>query len=59
MRGELRELELRKHGQLAELLGAALAGEPTAVLRRLAARDLRQAQKGLVAITSNGKVYYK
>ena len=57
VRGELRELELRKHGQLAELLGAALAGEPTAVLRRLAARDQRQAQKRLVAITSNGKVY--
>jgi len=37
VRGELRELELRKHGKLAELLGAALAGAPTAVLRRLAA----------------------
>jgi hypothetical protein len=33
MRSERRELELRKHGQLAELLGVALAGEPSAALR--------------------------
>ena len=59
MRKERRELELRKEGQLAELLGEALAGEPSAELRRLAFEDQRQAEEGLVALTSNGKVYYK
>ena len=59
MRRERWELELRKDGQLAELLGEALAGEPPAALRRLAREDQRQAEEGLVALTSNGKVYYK
>jgi len=56
---ERRELKLRKDGQLAELLGEALAGEPPAALRRLAREDQRQAEEGLVALTSNGKMYYK
>ena len=59
MRRERRELELRKEGQLAELLGEALAGEPQAALRRLVREDQRQAEEGLVALTSNGKTYYK
>ena len=59
MRRELREIELRKDGQLAELLGEALAGETPAALQRLALEDQRQAEEGLVALTSNGKVYYK
>src|SRR5215213_11686967 len=56
---ERRELKLRKDGQLAELLGEALAGEPPAALRRLAREDQRQAEEGLVALTSNGNAYYK
>src|SRR5215208_6744846 len=59
MRWERRELELRKEGQLAELLGEALAGESPAALQRLALEDQRQAEEGLVALTSNGKTYYK
>jgi hypothetical protein len=59
MRKERRELELRKEGQLAGLLGEALAGETPAALRRLAREDQRQAEEGLVALTSNGKMYYK
>ena len=59
MRRERRELELRKEGQLVELLGEALAGESPAALRRLAREDQRQAEEGLVALTSNGKTYYK
>src|SRR5215216_779525 len=59
MRRERQELELRKEGQLAELLGEALAGEPQAALRRLVREDQRQAEEGLVALTSNGKMYYK
>src|ERR687898_428116 len=36
MRKERREVELRKDGQLAGLLGGAFAGEPPAALQRLA-----------------------
>jgi hypothetical protein len=59
MRRERRELELRREGQLAALLGEALAGETPAALLRLAREDQRQAEEGLVALTSNGKTYYK
>ena len=59
LREEKREIKLRKEGQLAELLGASLAGELSADLRHLASLDRRQAEEGLVALTSNGKVHYK
>jgi hypothetical protein len=59
MQAELRELELRKDGQLAKLLGEPLPGEPPAALRRLASEDQRQAEEGLVALMSGGKVFYK
>jgi hypothetical protein len=59
MQTELRELELRKEGQLARVLGEALPGEPPAALERLASEDQRQAEEGLVALMSMGKVSYK
>lgn len=59
MQAELRELELRKEGQLAELLGDPLPEEPPAALERLASADQRQAEEGLVALMSGGKVFYK
>jgi hypothetical protein len=59
MQEELLELEKRKAGQLAELLGEALPGEPSAALERLAYEDRRQAEEGLVALMSMGKVSYK
>jgi hypothetical protein len=59
MQTELGELELRKEGQLAKLLGEPLPGEPPAALRRLASEDQRQAEEGLVALMSMGKVSYK
>ena len=60
MREERLELELRKAGQLAGLLGEALPGEPAAELRRLASEDQRQAEEELVALVMhNGKVFYK
>ena len=59
MREERREVELRKDGQLGRLLGEPLPGESPAALRRLASEDRRQAEEGLVALTSNGKVFYK
>ena len=59
MRAELRELGLRKDGQLAALLGEALPGESPAALQRLAFEDRRQAEEGLVALMRGGKVSYK
>jgi hypothetical protein len=59
MQAELRGLEQRKDGQLARLLGGALPGEPPVALQRLASEDRRQAEEGLVALMSNGKVFYK
>jgi hypothetical protein len=59
MQTERRELELRKDSELARLLGEALPGEPPAEVVRLACEDRRQAEEGLVALMSNGEVYYK
>jgi hypothetical protein len=59
MQAERRELELRKDGQLGQLLGEPLPGEPQAALRRLTSEDQRQAEEGLVALISNGKMSYK
>ena len=36
-----------------------MAGESQAALGRLAREDQRQAEEGLVTLTSNGKMYYK
>ena len=59
MQAEMQELELRKDGQLARLLGDPLPGESPAALRRLAFEDQRQAEQGLVALMSMGKMTYK
>jgi hypothetical protein len=59
MQAERRELELRKNGQLAKMLGEALPGEAPAEVVRLAFEDRRQAEEGLVALMSNGELYYK
>jgi hypothetical protein len=59
MQTELRELELRKAGQLARALGEPQPGELPAALERLALEDQRQAREGLVALISMGKVSYK
>ena len=59
IQAERRELELRKDGQLAKLLGDPLPEEPPEALKRLASADQRQAEEGLVSLTSGGKVFYK
>jgi nucleotidyltransferase/DNA polymerase involved in DNA repair len=59
IQAERRELELRKDGQLARLLGEPLPGEPPEAVLRLASEDRRQAQEGLLALMSSGKVFYK
>ena len=46
MRAERRELELRKEGQLAELLGEALPREPPAALERLPPRTGDRHKRG-------------
>jgi hypothetical protein len=59
METERRELRLRQDGQLGRLLGEPQPGEQPAALERLADEDRRQAQDGLVALMSMGKVSYK
>jgi hypothetical protein len=59
METERRELRLRQDGQLGRLLGDPQPGEPPAALERLAGEDRRQAQDGLVALMTMGKVSYK
>ena len=59
MQEERRELELRKNGQLAKMLGEPLPGEPPAVVLQLASEDRKQAEEGLVALMSDGEVFYK
>lgn len=59
IQAEMREVELRKDGQLGKLLLGALPGEPPEALRRLASEDQSQAEEGLVALMSNGKMSYK
>ena len=56
---EQRQLQLRKDGQLARLLGEPLPGELPAILQKLATEDQKQAERGLVALMSGGKTYYK
>jgi hypothetical protein len=59
METERREIELRRDGQLARLLGAPLAGELPAMLGQLASYDQTQAERGLVALMSGGNTVYK
>ena len=56
---EQRQLQLRKDGQLARLLGEPLPGELPAILQKLASEDRRQAERGLVALMSGGETFYK
>src|SRR5215212_9209785 len=59
MQEERRELELRKGGQLARMLGEPLPGEPPDEVLQLASEDRKQAEEGLVALMSDGEVFYK
>lgn len=59
VQAEYRDLELRKAGQLAGLLGEPQPGESPTALQRLAAADQRQAEEELVTLMSGGKAFYK
>jgi len=62
VREEMREMELRKDGQLAGALNRMRGGSPAplpAALWRLASQDRRLAKEGLVALLRGGKVSYK
>jgi hypothetical protein len=50
---------MRNGGQLGRLLGKPLPGEPPAALERLAEEHRQQAEDGVVALMSRGKVYCK
>lgn len=56
---EARELEARKNGQLAKLLGEPLPGEPPEALRQLAREDQRQAEEGLVTLANGKNAHFK
>lgn len=56
---EARELEARRNGQLAQMLGEPLPGEPPEALRQLAREDQRQAQEGLVTLMSGTNAHFK
>src|SRR3954466_1809109 len=59
MQDDRRELELRKNGQLARMLGEPLPWESAAEVLELASEDRRQAEEGLVALMRDGEVFYK
>jgi hypothetical protein len=50
MAAERRELQMRREGHLAKMLGAALPDESPEELERLAEEDRLRAQEGLVEI---------
>ncbi len=56
---EARELQARRDGQLARMLGEPLPGEPPEALRQLAREDRRQAEEGLVTLMSGTKAHFK
>jgi hypothetical protein len=60
LEAERRELEMRKEGHLAKILGCALPDESPEELARLAEEDRLMAQEGLVELKSeSGEIMYK
>ena len=60
LEAERRELEMRKEGHLAKLLGSPLPDESSEELKRLAEDDRLRALKGLVALkTESGEIVYQ
>ena len=56
---ERKELQDRKDGELAKVLGAAMAGESQEELDRLAREDRQKAEEGLVELREEEHSYYK
>jgi hypothetical protein len=60
LQAEWWQLQLRKEGQLAKMLGSALPGESPQELGRLAEEDRLRAKEGLVALSGPGQqISYK
>jgi hypothetical protein len=60
LEAERRELEMRKEGHFAKLLGSPLPDESPEELKRLAEDDRLRALKGLVALkTESGEIVYR
>lgn len=56
---ERRELEDRRNGELAKVLGFALPGESEAELERMAREDREKAERGLVILREGDEIRYK
>jgi hypothetical protein len=56
---ERHEVEMRRDGHLAKLLGAPLPEESAADLKRLAQEDRERAEQGLVELRQGDRVWWK
>lgn len=59
MEAERRDLESRRTGLLARLLGRPLPGESAEEVKRIAEEDRHRAQEGLVELRRGDKVWWK
>lgn len=59
MEVERRELEDRKNGELAKVLGEALPDESQEELDRLAAEDRQRAEEDLVELREGDEIWFK
>lgn len=60
MEAERQELQMRREGHLAKLLGPALPDESSEELKRLAEEDRLRAEEGLVELMDeSGQITYK
>jgi hypothetical protein len=59
LEAERRELELRREGHLAKLLGVPLPNESAAELKRYAREDEERAEQGLVQLRRGDRVWWK
>ena len=59
MEVERKELEQRRTGQLGRALGQALPGESQEELDKMAEKDQRKSEEGLVELRSGDEVWYK
>jgi hypothetical protein len=59
MQMERKELEDRKNGELAKVLGPAMRGESQEELDRLAREDREKAEEGILELRDGDEVWYK
>ena len=59
MQVERKEIQDRRNGELARVLGPALPGESQEELDRLAREDREKAEEGLIPLQEGDQVWYK